>query len=140
MAKAREIRLKWNGSNRAMAEHDAAVAKSKKPTPTKPQCVASPAKKIRRRRSRPNYSDYIASDRWLRKRQKALQHYGSKCSRCSSTSNLQVHHVSYRRLGREAMRDLQVLCDYCHRIEHEPDGVKLTDPLSRKYQDMAANL
>lgn len=38
-----------------------------------------------------------------------------------------MHHVSYERLGREWDRDLEVLCDMCHRGEHleNPDQTSL---------------
>jgi hypothetical protein len=31
---------------------------------------------------------------------------------------LQVHHLNYKRLGREKDRDLKVLCRRCHEFDH----------------------
>jgi hypothetical protein len=60
------------------------------------------------------YREYLRSDRWRGKREKRKQMDGHKCVRCSSTEQLQVHHISYSRLGWEPMSDLRTLCRACH--------------------------
>lgn len=94
--------------------------------------VASGKVPARKRRAVPqipkSYAAYIASPAWDGKRREALRYHGNRCNRCgASRCVLQVHHISYARLGREKMTDLEVLCVGCHGIEHEgkygPSGV-----------------
>jgi 5-methylcytosine-specific restriction endonuclease McrA len=82
-----------------------------------------------------NYGDYLKSPHWLATRKDALDYHGRKCADCGATEPLEVHHVTYKRLGREKMKDLLVLCGACHRIRHEdkPDVVT-TDYLSEQYR------
>lgn len=68
-----------------------------------------------------NYSAYIQSDFWKAKRAEAIQFYGRHCARCGDNRRLEVHHISYERLGREEMVDLEVLCNSCHHNVHEAD-------------------
>lgn len=69
------------------------------------------------------YREYLASDHWRERRALALKTAGYKCSRCGKHggrggAGLQVHHLSYERLGSERHDDLEVLCPYCHRVRH----------------------
>lgn len=64
------------------------------------------------------YSDYLNTAHWARLRAMALEHYGESCGLCSRTANLNVHHRTYDRRGREHINDLIVLCDDCHRRFH----------------------
>jgi hypothetical protein len=65
------------------------------------------------------YRLYLASPRWAEQRAAALERAGHKCQLCSShTTNLQVHHNTYDRIGVELNTDLIVLCDDCHRKHH----------------------
>jgi hypothetical protein len=41
-----------------------------------------------------------------------------RCQRCQARQDLQVHHKTYERLGRERDDDLEVLCDSCHHGHH----------------------
>jgi 5-methylcytosine-specific restriction endonuclease McrA len=86
------------------------------------------------------YSEYLRSDRWAAKRSAALKHHGHRCGICGSVRSLEVHHLTYKRLGREKMKDLQVLCCDCHRIRHEDKpGVVTTDFLSEQFRAIIAN-
>lgn len=38
--------------------------------------------------------------------------------RCPIKNKLQVHHITYQRLGDESQHDLKVLCEYHHRAIH----------------------
>lgn len=70
---------------------------------------------------RPIYALYIKSPEWKRKRTKKLRIVGARCQNitCRSRFNLQVHHLTYDRLGREKMSDLKVLCRACHMDAHD---------------------
>jgi len=64
------------------------------------------------------YHAYLNSPQWQVKRQLALNEAHHRCFRCGATSTLQVHHLTYARLGNELLSDLRVLCDACHRFIH----------------------
>jgi len=65
-----------------------------------------------------NYDQYIASAEWAAKRAQRLEIDGHKCRTCGHTGEqwaLQVHHVTYERLGGEDVEnDLITLCAACH--------------------------
>jgi len=70
------------------------------------------------------YREYLASEHWYRKRAAALRAAGYMCSRCGTVgakrgSGLQVHHLTYARLGDELLEDLRVLCQSCHNAIHD---------------------
>ncbi len=72
-----------------------------------------------RKRTNPNfYKRYILSPEWKLKSIAAIKAAGEKCFKCGSRMFLQVHHLTYKRLGREKPEDLQVLCGSCHRRVH----------------------
>jgi 5-methylcytosine-specific restriction endonuclease McrA len=63
---------------------------------------------------------YLTSVHWrfTRWRKKTLMLFtkGSvRCEKCGSERYLHIHHITYKRLGRERMSDLQVICRQCHR-------------------------
>lgn len=65
-----------------------------------------------------SYQDYLNSPKWIEKRNKALVLGGFKCGKCGSEKSLQVHHLTYERIGHEAQGDLIVLCKKCHEGLH----------------------
>lgn len=68
------------------------------------------------------YEPYLDSDAWDTKRKQRLALDGHKCSRCQRDNvKLDVHHITYERIGRERMTDLISLCRRCHRREHGHD-------------------
>ena len=65
-----------------------------------------------------NYTEYINSQEWRRRRRAYLKKY-ALCNRCGMDNDehrrvygtaLHVHHVSYARLGAELDEDLEALC------------------------------
>lgn len=65
------------------------------------------------------YQEYLKSDHWQQIRLKALSKAGNRCQLCSSTSNLNVHHNTYKNKGNEDLKDLVVLCRECHTKFHD---------------------
>jgi len=65
------------------------------------------------------YVEYLASLEWAMKRQAALERAGYECQSCGDTVDLQVHHLTYDRLGEEVPADLMVVCPPCHEKEDE---------------------
>jgi hypothetical protein len=58
----------------------------------------------------PEYRAYLRSQAWQQTREKAFEHYGRRCAVCNTKWRLQVHHLTYERLGHEYMSDLRILC------------------------------
>lgn len=63
------------------------------------------------------YYEYLNSEHWKKLRQEKLETY-PKCLKCGKTTGLQVHHMTYDRLGDEKLDDLKVLCGFCHKNFH----------------------
>lgn len=79
------------------------------------------------------YRDYLQSPEWRAVRAAALDRANHKCSRCGATQRLEVHHLSYLRLGHEQPEDLRVLCSRCHDTEHYVEGwTRRIDAIARK--------
>ena len=65
------------------------------------------------------YSEYMKSREWLVARARRIFIDRGMCRVCGSRHNLEVHHLSYRNLGREKMKDLITLCKMHHRMFHQ---------------------
>lgn len=79
------------------------------------------------------YHAYLRTPEWRRARAAALVRAGNACSLdVTHTDDLEVHHRTYERLGRELASDLVVLCRSCHRLHHREAG------RSRRPPDTAA--
>ena len=66
--------------------------------------------------------EYMKSDKWSAKRELVLKRDCYKCCSCNNTSNLEVHHLTYKRLGNERLKDLAVVCRTCHQKIHDMYG------------------
>lgn len=64
-----------------------------------------------------HYAAYINSPQWKRRCAVAIERAGGKCQRCGYSKfsrRLEVHHLTYDRLGHERDEDLLVVCHECH--------------------------
>jgi hypothetical protein len=59
----------------------------------------------------------MASPAWRAVRRRKLGE-SPRCAGCGGDERLEVHHLTYERLGHELMRDLRVLCHWCHMLDH----------------------
>ena len=75
------------------------------------------AKEIERLRAMP-YQEYLASDWWPYISELARKRDGHRCRKCASKRSLNVHHLTYERLGDEKVFDLITLCRQCHKLLH----------------------
>lgn len=71
------------------------------------------------------YSKYLSSKHWEETRLKKLEET-DKCEVCGSKKQIQVHHLTYERVGAELMEDLRVLCNKCHFLEHKNKLTKMS--------------
>jgi hypothetical protein len=81
---------------------------------------------------KPGYRQYLQSTAWQARRARRLNLAGGQCEyrpptvwykddyirgdRCTVTDDLQVHHLHYETLGREADDDLMVVCNRHHLV------------------------
>ena len=68
------------------------------------------------------YHAVMASGGWRRRRRRAIGRAGRRCQRCGAPGPLDVHHLTYARLGRERAGDLLAVCESCHRALHGRPG------------------
>jgi hypothetical protein len=76
------------------------------------------------------YETYLHSPEWAERRRYKLQQAGHRCQGCDSDELLEVHHLTYDRVGHERPEDLMVLCNLCHAKEHgrAPSGQPAAGP------------
>ena len=63
------------------------------------------------------YNQYLASPEWNSKKIRVRARDYGRCQLCRSNSFLDVHHLTYNRVGDEALFDLVTLCRHCHEQE-----------------------
>lgn len=61
-----------------------------------------------------DYSAYMQSEDWRERRREWYSGGWYRCVCCWRHGRLELHHVTYRRLGRELDKDLLPLCRGCH--------------------------
>jgi hypothetical protein len=64
------------------------------------------------------YLSYLQSDEWNELKNKIIDR-DKHCKLCGSTSNLEIHHLTYDNLYEENLEDLQCLCNRCHENIHK---------------------
>jgi hypothetical protein len=70
-----------------------------------------------------SYREYLRTPEWRTTRAAALERAGYCCALdVTHTEDLEVHHRTYERIGRELAIDLVVLCRPCHRLHHDEFG------------------
>jgi hypothetical protein len=96
--------------------------------------IILPRKKKRRRKHKakrpPNYKIYIRSEAWDKFRGSVIKARGRICEDCGTrVGEMNLHHVTYARLGRERPDDVQILCVPCHARRH-PDNKAIQERLA----------
>jgi 5-methylcytosine-specific restriction endonuclease McrA len=69
-----------------------------------------------------SYSDYIKSKEWRAVRKRYIaSNMPQVCFACSlpRQQGFHIHHKTYKRLGRERLTDLVLLCEPCHAACHK---------------------
>ena len=82
------------------------------------------------------YENYIKSKAWFSFRRDYILKYGRNCQLCEIKTGKHLHHMTYKRLGKEKETDVLFLCEDCHfRIHYGEKGIKTT-----KTKEMTVNL
>lgn len=72
------------------------------------------------------YKRYLRTQNWQKLRFEVLKRSGGKCERCLyqpyKRGGLQIHHLSYDRVGHESLEDLIAICPRCHMEIHKITG------------------
>lgn len=61
------------------------------------------------------YRSYINSPRWAERKRDYYSRHPRRCAACGTTERVDLHHVSYARLGNELDEDLLPLCRHHHK-------------------------
>jgi hypothetical protein len=90
-------------------------------------CAGGLARRVGRGRRRAWYREvYLRSPHWRARRAQAIGRAGGRCEHCGARDRLEIHHLTYERLGRERDRDLRALCHRCHRLADRRRRLRLT--------------
>ncbi len=66
-----------------------------------------------------SYRDYLKSEHWQSFRKKMREKYGGlRCEFCEASGILHLHHRTYKRLGKEWLGDVVLICENCHNLVH----------------------
>lgn len=69
-----------------------------------------------------DYKNYLSSPEWKAKKLSILKRDDYKCRSCGSNILLHVHHITYKRIGKERLSDLVTVCANCHKELHDYHG------------------
>jgi 5-methylcytosine-specific restriction endonuclease McrA len=77
--------------------------------------------------SKESYKLYLKTEHWKETRKKRLVLDDFCCIFCKSKKSLQVHHLNYKRVGKEnIVEDLITVCKFCHeRIHNKKHNKKI---------------
>jgi len=65
-----------------------------------------------------SYSNYLESKQWSNIRKMILMRAKWSCEKCDSMGHLDVHHLNYKTVFNESLKDLVLLCRSCHSKQH----------------------
>lgn len=71
--------------------------------------------------SKERYFIYLQSDHWIRFKENYYKKHPRICFQCGTNKNIQLHHITYVRMGRERDCDVTPLCDNCHNELHREE-------------------
>jgi len=78
------------------------------------------------RQSKMKYSDYLQSSHWQEYKKTYRKWHPYECSCCKTTEErLELHHLTYRNIGKEKFKDTIYLCPFCHQSLHRFKNKKL---------------
>lgn len=73
---------------------------------------------VRNSATNTKYKEYLSSITWKKIKKKVINRASGCCEGCGNSEPLEVHHLTYERVGMELMTDLSALCRNCHLKAH----------------------
>jgi hypothetical protein len=67
------------------------------------------------------YADYLRSPEWGRRRAAVMRRANGVCEGCGECPPTEVHHLTYKHVGREFLFELVALCEGCHTRAHQDE-------------------
>jgi hypothetical protein len=82
--------------------------------------------------------NYLNTIHWSKIRDIIIDRDKSTCTCCKKilANDKHIHHLTYKRVGKEKLNDLVLLCKECHEIKHQEKKLKKNPVVvknSRKY-------
>jgi hypothetical protein len=72
-----------------------------------------------------DYESYLLTKHWMQLRKTIYNKRNHKCDRCKKEIvHFQLHHITYKRIGKERMSDIRLLCFDCHELIHLKKDIK----------------
>ena len=102
-------------------------------TPYKHNYDYIPTRKSNQFMSPSEKAAYLQSDEWKALRQLVLERDNHQCVVSGATTQLEVHHITYERLGAERLSDLVVLSRPVHQHLHDLLGYDRTTDFSLEH-------
>jgi len=65
------------------------------------------------------YEEYLQTPHWQELRKKIFERSHGICEKCKQVKMVDVHHLSYERIGKENLEDLLAVCEDCHNQFHD---------------------
>ena len=65
-----------------------------------------------------SYYEYLKSDHWKNFKKYYYKYNPKICASCGSQEKLNLHHRTYKNLGRETFKDIICFCESCHNKKH----------------------
>lgn len=91
------------------------------------------------RRHSQKYIAYMKSPAWKERREATLRRARANCEHCgrsaSAAGPLEIHHLTYERLGDEAPSDLVALCNSCHKVADKERARQVARRTRQIYED-----
>jgi 5-methylcytosine-specific restriction endonuclease McrA len=91
--------------------------------------------------TREKYDKYLETPHWKEFRRQAFAEQRktlgeNRCNRCQKSKvTLHVHHLTYERLGKELLTDVEIICGECHEKEHGRDEQSRARHYAPGYRD-----
>ena len=76
---------------------------------------------------RAKYNAYMGSEQWKHKRRKVMERDNYTCRGCGENRATEIHHSTYKHLGRELLFELVAVCRKCHEIVHNQGDAEWED-------------
>ena len=59
---------------------------------------------------------YFTTPEWKRKRRQIIKRCNGICESCTTKKVRDIHHLTYKNLGNESLKDLLGVCRECHKM------------------------